>query len=249
MTFVELYTTELDRELGSSQTTLFTTARRKAAINAAQLEFVKRTECLKRTMSIDLEDETSEYDVSDTAGDFGWLGKIGASIQITDSDDNVRYVQGEDLEETSIDRLNVERPGWRSFAASTPDRYYVDLEGGALNVGVTPAPSIDSGDSWVLSLPYIPIPTDLSSDDDEPFTVLNQPARRLRFWHRTLVHYAAYDLEKFRKDVQRGAAQLQLFEMEVQKYFAAMTPKTGSQVRLIRDYRASRRAVRRDPRV
>jgi hypothetical protein len=32
--------------------------------------------------------------------------------------------------------------------------------------------------------------------------------------------------------VQRGAAQLQLFEIEIQKYTAAMKPKQGSQVRL-----------------
>jgi hypothetical protein len=46
MDFVTLYGLELDRELGSAdRTVLFTTARRKAAINAAQLEWVKRTEC------------------------------------------------------------------------------------------------------------------------------------------------------------------------------------------------------------
>ena len=49
MTFLELYGTELDRELGTTdRTQRFTTARRKAAINAGQLEFVRRTECLTR---------------------------------------------------------------------------------------------------------------------------------------------------------------------------------------------------------
>ena len=66
MTFLELYGTELDRELGTvDRTQRFTTARRQAAINAAQVEFVKRTECLTRSVSISLVDGTREYDLED----------------------------------------------------------------------------------------------------------------------------------------------------------------------------------------
>jgi hypothetical protein len=46
MTFLQLYGDYLDIELGSAdRTALFTTARRKDAVNRAQLEFAKQTEC------------------------------------------------------------------------------------------------------------------------------------------------------------------------------------------------------------
>jgi hypothetical protein len=123
MIFSDLYGTELTRELGSSDTsTLFTTARRKAAINAAQLEFVKRTECLTRQTSVTIVDGTQEYDLDAIANaDFGWLSKQGPSIAIT-SGSTVRYIEGDDLEETSVERLNVEEPGWRGQSAGTPQQ-------------------------------------------------------------------------------------------------------------------------------
>jgi hypothetical protein len=118
-------------------------------------------------------------------------------------------------------------------------------------LGLHPKPDISGTDTWALIVPYVAVPADLSADADEPFTVSSNARKDLRFWHRALVHFAAYDLEKFRKDINRGAAQLQLFEIEVQKYFAAMKPKQGSQMRLARNYRAVGRAagpVRFDPR-
>lgn len=251
MQFSELYGAELTRELGSADVSqLFTTARRKAAINAGQLKFVERTECLKKNTTIPIVDGTQEYDIEATVSDFGFLHSDGPSIKIT-SGSNVRYIQGDDLEETSIARLNVEQPGWRAYSPGTPTAYYLDSDGGALNLGFVPAPDISGSDTWLVMLPYVAIPADMSADADEPFTVSSNPMKRLRFWHRAPVHYAAYDLEKFRKDVARGAAQLQLFELEIQSYIAAMKPKQGSAIRLAVNYRsgARGRVSRLDPRV
>ena len=50
------------------------------------------------------------------------------------------------------------------------------------------------------TLPHLTIVLDMSADADEPFTVSSNPIKSLRFHHRALVYYAAFDLEKLRKD-------------------------------------------------
>lgn len=83
MIFSDLYGNELDRELGTAdRARLFTVARRKAAINAAQLEWAKRTESYQRRAEIVLTDDTQEYDL-EAVSDFLWLAKEGCSIRIT----------------------------------------------------------------------------------------------------------------------------------------------------------------------
>ena len=50
--FSSLYSARLDRELGTDDSTvLFTTARRKAAINEGQAEFADLTECLRAPLN------------------------------------------------------------------------------------------------------------------------------------------------------------------------------------------------------
>lgn len=250
MIFSQLYGVELDRELGSSSTVLFTTLARKAAINAAQLEWVKRTECLQLQASLAIVDGTQEYDLEAAATDFLWIAKQGVSIKIV-SGSNTRYIEGDDLEVTSVERLNVEEPGWRAVSAGTPTKVYLRRVGGTVLLGFHPAPDISGSDTWTALVPYVVMPTDLSADADVPFTLSANALSSMRPWHRALVHYAAYDLEKLRKDQQRSAAQLQLFELEVAKFTSVEKPKGGQHVRLATDYR--RRAVfgsstRMDPR-
>jgi hypothetical protein len=238
MQFVELYGTELDRELGSAdRNQRFTTARRKAAINAAQLQFVKDTECLVKETTVTLVDDTQEYDLESTITDFERIAKQGVSIKIV-SGSNTRYIEGDDLMVTTVERLNVEEPGWRSVSKGTPTSVYVQRNGGALNLGFHPKPSI-SGDTWTAIVPYVLIPADMSADADEPFTVSSNILKSMRPWHRALVHYAAYDMEKFRKDTARGAAQLQLYQVEVSKYTGVQKPHGGQSVRFARIYRQS----------
>lgn len=147
--------------------------------------------------------------------------------------------------------MNVEQPGWRAVSPGTPTQYYTRPDGGSIYLGLHPAPSISGTDTWAVILPYVAVPPDMSADADQPFTISSNPIKALRFFHRALVHYAAYDLEKLRKEVGRSAGQLQLFELEIQKYISAQKPKQGAVVRLAMDYRAvGRRAqpVRFDPR-
>lgn len=251
MTFETLYGTELDRELATTDTTVrFTTARRKAAINAAQLEFAKRTHCLTRQTTVALSDGTQEYDLEATIADFGGISAQGVSIRITDSNANVRYIEGDDLIETTVERLNVEESGWRAADPGTPVYVYLRRDGGTSNLGFHPAPDVASGDTWVALLPYWAIPADMSADADEPFTISSNTIKSLRPYHRGLVHYAAHDLEKLRKDVERQAMQLQLFEGYIAEYEQAMKPMRGTKVRFAKTYRRiSRFPHRFDPRV
>lgn len=251
MIFSQLYGIELDRELGSTDTTLFTTARRKAAINAGQLEWVKRTECFILESTIALITDTQEFDLEATITDIAWISKQGVSIKIVNGS-TTRYIQGDDLRVTTIERLNQEEPGWRAVDAATPMFQWVRRNGGALSLGFYPKPKITSPEVWTAIIPYVILPADMSADSDEPFTVSVNPVRSLRPWHRALVHYGAYDLEKFRKDEARASAQLQLFELEVAKFTGVEKPKGGSTVRMTRNYRreASRGSQRlQDPRI
>lgn len=237
MTFLELYGLELDRELGSAdRAVLFTLPRRKAGVNAAQLEWVKRTECLRKETTVPLVDGTQEYDLEATISDFAWIAKQGVSIKIV-SGTTTRYIEGDDLRVTSIERLNVEEPGWRAVAAGTPTTVYTVRNGGAVNLGFHPKPAITAGDTWTALLPYVLVAADLTADGDVPFTVAANPIQSLRPWHRGLVHFAAFDLEKFRKDVGRQQSQLQLFEAEVERFLTVEKPKGGQRVRMARQYR------------
>lgn len=251
MQFSELYGIELDRELGSAdRSQLFTTARRKAAINAGQLEWVKRTECLQKQTTITLVSGTQEYDVEATVTDFIQIAEQGPSIKIVRGT-TTRYIEGDDLSLTSVGRLNVEEPGWRAVSAGTPTTWYVRRDGGTVNVGLHPKPSITAGDTWTLITPYVILPADLSADADEPFTVSANPIKSLRPWHRGLVYFAAFDLEKFRKDTGRQQAQLQLFDAEVERFLAGEKPKGGQVIRMARIYRQASTSMsprRWDPR-
>lgn len=247
MTFLELWGTELDRELGTTdRSQRFTTARRQAAVNAAQVEFVKRTECLTRSVSISLVDATGEYDLESSISDFGWISKQGISIsRVTGS--TTQYLEGDDLTFTTVERLNFEHPGWRGWTAGTPRYYYIDRNGGALNLGFAPAPDFD-GDTAAVRVHAVIVPADMSADADVPFTVSGNPIQSLRFHHRALVYYAAFDLEKLRKDPQREGLFTQLFDAELEKYFMAMKPRGGQQVRMARNYRTKAiRGVGRAP--
>lgn len=249
MTFSDLYTTALDRELGSSSTSLFTTVLRKAAINAAQLEWVKRTECLQKETSVSLVDATQEYDLETAITDFLRIAKEGARVKIV-SGTTTRYIEGDDLQVTTIARLNQEEPGWRANSAATPSKLYTRRDGGRVYVGLHPAPSIAGTDTWTLVVPYVIQPADMSADADEPFTVSSNTLISLKPWHRALAHFAAFDLEKLRKDFARASAQLQLWNDQIEQFMASEKPKGGSRVRMTRDYRRSRpvNSWRTDPR-
>lgn len=260
-TFLQLYGEGLNRELGSDMATstdLFTVARRKAAINEAQLEFVKQTECFTKSVSVTLIDGQQEYDLDAviSADDFLWIAKDGAEFVSTDAVGNVLTFSGEDFPRIDLPELNREQIGWRQASPSQqPTSYYIREDGGRVYLGIVPAPSITAPATASVTLPYVAVPPDMSADGDQPFSVAGNPKRSLRPWHQALVHYAAALLEPLRKGFNAEQRQRTLFVGLVADYLQRQRPKGGMRITTARDYRgeARRRPIGRnyygDPRV
>jgi hypothetical protein len=246
-TFAQLYGSYLDIELGSADTSaLFTTARRKDAVNRAQQEFGKQTECFTKSVSIPLSDGTREYDLEAviTADDFLAIGKDGVEFVFTDADGNVSYRSGDDFPRLDLDILNREQQGWRSAAsASFPQSYYVREHAGKVYLGFSEPPAIESGESASVTLPYVAMPPDMTGDTDEPFSLSagSDPKKSLRPWHQALVHYAAALLEPLRKNFDGEQRQRQLFAAHVADYLQRKRKRGGSRVVFARDYRGEAR--------
>lgn len=242
-TFSQLYGDKLDTALASAdRTKLFTTTKRKAAINDGQREFVKLTECLQRQASIAIVSGTAEYDLEASLSAFTWLAKQGVEIKILQADGvTYRYISGDDLPIRTIAYLNRNEPGWRSASAGTPTCQYQREDGGAVYLGFYPAPSVGTSETWTITVPYVALPADMSADDDVPFTVSANAKASLWPWHQALVHYAASQLEPLRKEVQRAELQSKLFAGYVADYLQKQRPKGGQQVTYTREYRQEAR--------
>ncbi len=130
----------------------------------------------------------------------------------------------------------MEQPAWRAASASTPEQYYLRRDNGSVFLGLHPKPSIDT-ETWTAVVFYVAIVPDMTLDADIPFTVSANPIASLAPYHRALAHYAAYDLERLRKDWDRAGVQLQAFEQYVARFAASEVPKGGRAVRLAVDYR------------
>jgi hypothetical protein len=229
VTFLELYGAALDRELGSADTTqLFTTARRKAAINEAQREWVRATESFVREASISVVDGTAEYDLESSATDFWWIAPQGVEVSIDDGT-TVTSIGGDDLPRRDIVWLNRHELGWRQWTAGRPVAHYIRQNGGVHVLGLVPAPEVPGTETWTLTVPYVAGPADMSADGDEPFTVSGNAYIALRPWHEALAHFAAGQLERLRKDTERSAMQLERFGQFVADYVQRQRRRSTSQ--------------------
>lgn len=243
-TFVELYGDLLDRELGSAdRAQLFTTARRQAAINEAQREWVRLTESFTREVVFTLADAVGEYDLEARAEAFWAVAKPGVELTITDAAGDTRSVAGDDLPRRDIVWLNREETGWRDASPGTPTAWYLRDDGGRTLLGLSPAPDIGAGELWTVRVPYVAQPADLSADTDEPFTVHGNASARLRPYHKALGHYAAAQLELLRRDSAAHDLQLQRFSGYVTQYLQAQRPRGGTHVVFARDYRREARGT------
>jgi hypothetical protein len=250
MTFLQLYGEQLDKELGSNDSSLlFTTAKRKAEINRAQAWFVEQTECLVREATISIVDGTQEYDLEASISDFLRISKQNVELKIAPSSGDPTYYTGKDLfPRRDIAWLNAHEPGWKNSDSGRPECHYIQDDGGLVSIGIVPVPDVLSGETWTLTVPYVARPTDMSADADEPFTVSSNVKKSLSPWHDALVYYAASELEKLRKNTPRSLELLQYAQARVQDYKARMQPKGGSHITFARDYRreASTSFERRD---
>ena len=242
--FSSLYTGRLDRELGTDDSTqLFTTARRKSAINEAQAEFADLTDCLQRQSTVTIAGGTAEYNLNSSAvlDGFVRLSKEQVQFRYTDAAGDVTVLAGDDLPRRDVEWLNRYEPGWQysTFASSLqqmPAFHYIRQDGGNVYLGFYPTPSTGSSASAEAVVPYLAAPTPMTSDTSEPFTVNSSVRSDLRIYHQALVHYAAHQLEKLRRDDQASDRQLQRFLSYVVRFKQDMRRKGGAVLTFARDY-------------
>jgi hypothetical protein len=257
MQFSSLYGPRLDEELGTDDNAvLFTTARRKAAINKGIQEFAELTECFVRTSTLAITGGTAEYDMNSTtiipSGDFVRLSKQQVEFRYVDASSNVTVLTGDDLPRRDIDWLNRYEPGWQtstvaSSVAQFPSFHYERMDGGARYLGFTPTPSTGSSASATAIVPYVARPPVLTSDTSEPYQVGASVRGDLRDYHQAAVHYGAHQLEKLRRDDQAADRQLQKFLGYVTRFFQNGRIKGGRSLTLARNYFKTRTTAS-DPR-
>ena len=257
MNFETMFGIQLDHELGSVDSTVkFTTARRHAAINEGCAEFADLTECLIRVSTVTITGGTAEYDLHSSAviagQDFVRLAADQpVEFHYTDASSRTQYMAGDDLPERTVRWLNQHEPSWRDSTSATgaqlPQIFYLRPDGGALNLGFYPMPSTGSSASAKAVVPYVAFPTPLTADTSQPFTVNSSVRLDLRPYHQALVHFAAHQLEKLRRDDQAADRQLQKFMGYVTRYLQSMRRKGGVSLTFARNYFRRRPEVQ-DPR-
>ncbi len=241
-TFESLYSDALDVELGSNDSAvLFTTARRKHAINEGYRQFADLTECLRRQSTISLSTGVQEYNLLSTtvlpAGDFDRASGQAPVYHVLSSDGSLsQTLTGDDFPQRDVTWLDAADPGWRSTEVGTPVAWYLRPDGGSLYFGLSCPPDISSNETAKVVFPYIPQVSSMTSTGDQPFTLSSQVRTDLRPYQQALVHYAAHDLEKLRKDPEASDRQLQKFLGYVQRYLQMTRPKGGRTLRATRSY-------------
>lgn len=245
MQFSHLYSSALDQELGTDDSTrLFLTARRQRAINTGQLHFCDLTECAIKQSTVTCSNGTGEYNLLSTvnvpSGDYLRLAKQGIEYWLVTSggasSNSTRFIAGDLLPRREIQWLNQYDLGWRQSTGADPTAYYERFDGGQRFLGLTPPPRIQSSETGKVILPYVAKPSSMTIDTSVPFTFGSTTRDDLEPYHQAIVHYAASELEKLRLNTQGSQAQLQLFLGYVQRFFQSMKPKGGQQVRLGRNY-------------
>jgi len=252
--FSSLYTSRLDIELGTDDsTTLFTTARRKSAINRGVSEFAELTECFTKwsTLAITSTD-AGEVDLSSRLTDFVRLAKTPISFEYINASSQLTALSGQDdlPHVGDVKWLDDNEPGWRETTVSTtqqlPERTYERLDGTAHYLGFFPPPSSGSSAAMSVRLQYVAQPAAMTSDTNEPYGAARVD---LRPWHQAAVHYGAHVLEKLRRDDQASQAQLQQFLGYVSRYIQNTRKKGGQVLSQTRRYFNTRsRQTERDPR-
>lgn len=255
--FSSLYTARLDEELGTDDSTiLFTTARRKAAVNMGVREFAELTECFQRESTVALTGGTAEYDLNSSGvipgEDFVRLSQQQVEFRYTDASSIVTVLAGDDLPRRDIEWLNRYTPDWQTSTVASsvmqlPEFHYERVAAGSRYLGFSPVLSTGSSASAVAIVPYIARPPLMTSDTSEPFQISGNVRRDLRDYHQAAVHFAAHQLEKLRRDDQASDRQLQKFLGYVTRWFQNNRVKGGLSVTMARNYFKTRSAVQ-DPR-
>lgn len=241
-TFGDLYQDALDTELGSNDSSvLFTTARRKHAVNEGYRQFVDLTECLTRQSTVTVLSSGQEYNLLSTAilpgGDFLRMADQGPVFQTFDTAGTItRTIAGEDFPQREIQWLDAAQSGWRSTVVGIPSGWYLRRDGGAHYFWLDRPADVSTSETAQLIIPYVPKPSSMTADTTAPFTLSSAVRTDLQPYQQALVHYAAHDLEKLRKDPQASDRQLQKFLGYVQRFIQATHPKGPRSIRASQSY-------------
>ena len=242
-TFGDLYQAALDTELGSNDSAvLFTTARRKHAINEGYRQFADLTECLIKQSTISCTNGQQEFNLLDStvfgSTDFLRVSDQAPIFQVSNSNGLQQTYAGESFPQREVQWLDAAQPGWRSTVTGLPSAWYLRREAGVIYIGLDRPVGLSTGSTQTAKLivPYVPTPSSLTSDTAVPFNFANVARSDLRPYQQALVHYAAHDLEKIRTDPEASDRQLQKFLGYVQRYVQATRPKGPRSLRTSKSY-------------
>lgn len=248
--FSQLWGDDLTTELGTNDTSvLFTDARRKHAINQGYRQFADLTECFVKRSSITVSSSAQEFSLNSSAvlsGSSGFLriaSEAPAYIK-TDTAGNQQIWAGESFPQREIPYLDATDEGWRSTETpSDPNGWYLRQSGGQLLFGLDCPADVSTSETAELIIPFVCNPSSMTSDTQMPFAVSTNYRNDLYPYHQALVHYAAHQMEKLRRDDERAEKQMQLFMSYVQRYAQQHRKKGTNGVRTARSY--FRNAMRR----
>jgi len=243
--FLALYGDALDTELGTADSTiLFTTARRKAAVNEGQRQFSDLTECLQKLSSVTVSSGGQSFNLLSTAilsgsslAPFLRMSKDGPVYITRDTSGTPQQIiAGDDFPQRSIAWLDAADPGWRSSNAGTPSAWCLQPGAGRLNFTLNTPADVSTSETAELLISYVYKPSSMTDDTHVPFRFSSLARTDLQPYEQALVHYAAHKLEKLRKDTEASQMQLQAFLGYVQRYVSATRPKGPRSIRASKSY-------------
>jgi hypothetical protein len=249
MTFSELWNGGLNVELASEQTTLFTAALRKKAVNDAMQTFVRQTGCTVAYGEMSIQESEEEADLFAFLTDFIRLAGDPSIRIVTELTAATRYIQGrEAFPRRNPEQLDWLESGWRAAPDSTPSFWYLRKHLGRLYLGMHPPPAVKEGEIWDWLVPYVAKPTVMVADADVPFTISGESVLDLEQWHQALVHYAAAQLEPLRKNYSGVTRQMAMYTSYVAQYLQQERASGQDQITLVQPYYGANRSRARDPR-
>jgi hypothetical protein len=256
MTFADLYGEALNHELGSADTTqLFTTVRRKYAINRAHKEFARLGKVsLARDLVIPLISGVVNTYNLDTASANRFVAFGRAPLRLVVTTIATGKGHNETLTLRSSAYMDEAQAGWRSATnLGHPDTVVYEPIDGINYLFVIPFPVIPATETWGLNVPYAANAADMVGDTDLPFD--GRPDTEPFHW--ALAHFAAAQLERLRKDPDAEKNQIAKFGAYIEDWNAKSIRPPGAHKRVLmqRDYIGESSRVRAgitvqgDPRV
>ena len=255
MQFSEMFSSALDHELGTDDSTrLFTSGRRKRAINRGVQEFCDLTGCALRQSTISCSNGVGEYNLLSTVnivnGDFArFAGQQPEFYRVSSHGGSSASTTYYPLERRDIPWLNQYSHGWRDSTGADPESYYDRPDGGRRLLGLNPPPRIGSSETGKVIFPYLAKPSSMTADTNVPFSFADTNGSTTREdlepYHMAAVHYGAHELEKLRRDYEASKVQLEQFLSYVARYKTQQEPTGGMQVRMGRNYFSEVRSKRR----